>query len=128
MFLYSIVAYIYLEQSLIPPPTIPRCFDQPSLESNPEGDSGVINDAFRKNTFVPGILNAICDLSELLYRVMQWNSSMKSSGHEDMSKRRRFYPEAQDWRRQLPDRLKEEHNFTSQTYLLRYVGDTPEPL
>lgn len=65
----------------------------------------------------------MCDLSELLYKVMLWNTGAQGNlgSEEDIDKRRQLFAALQQWRRRLPEHLREDTNFTPQTCFLRSV-------
>ncbi|PHH93301.1 hypothetical protein CDD83_8000 [Cordyceps sp. RAO-2017] len=120
----SIVGYVYLQQSLIPPPTIPRCTGPAAFDPRSEGGHEGVDDAPRGQPHVPGVFDAMCDLSELLYVVMQWNKdSVEVGSVEDVDKRRQFYTHIQTWMRNLPKHLRERENFTPQTVFLRIYAN-----
>ncbi|KAK5991212.1 Notoamide biosynthesis transcriptional activator notL'-like protein [Cladobotryum mycophilum] len=125
----SIVAFVYLQQSLIKPPTIERCFEADGKTLNDAtGNVDILGAPYisssRPPAFVPGVLNATCDLSEILYKVMLWNAEVEEVGSdEDIDKRKGFFALAQQWREKLPHNLREDMNFTPQTCYLRIYLD-----
>lgn len=109
----SIVAYVYLQQSLIPPPTIPR---RPS--ATPTSSDSTLPGG------IPEILDATCQLSEALYKVMQLNSSTEDPGSdEDLSTRKHLYDTVTKWLGLLPPKLNPHDNYTHQTCFLRIYAD-----
>ncbi|PFH61397.1 hypothetical protein XA68_17449 [Ophiocordyceps unilateralis] len=124
----SIVGYVYLQQSLLKPPNVPRCFE-PAVSSNcPSVNLDFNGEPFTSTStsppFVPGILDATCELSLALYEVMQWNADSQEPGSEiDLTKRRQFYAENQSWRHRLQRHLTAEGNFTPQTCFLHVYAD-----
>ncbi|KAH7187276.1 putative C6 transcription factor [Fusarium oxysporum] len=121
----SIVAYVYLDQSLLAPPTIPRCFhakDRPSENLDLWGDLHQTERGMPP--FVPGILDATCDLSEMLYEIMFCNIRAQEIGsEEDLKKRRELYSSVLEWSGNLPKRMKKDENLTPQTCFLRIYID-----
>lgn len=125
---HSIVGYVYLELSLLKPPSIPRCFESPSSDHGGSSATAHNIDLFgnryetgsRPPPFVPGVLYAACDLSELLYQSMLWNAEASEVGSpQDLKKRTNLHTNVLEWRNQLPKYLKEDCNFTPQTCFLR---------
>lgn len=123
----SIVGYVYLQISLVPPPNIPRCFEKPSVsESNlkPVDLFGnPHNQASRSPPFVPGALYLACDLMLMLYSSMEWNIRSESiyGTEEDLKVRRQKLQEVRRWRDALPLNMRDDINFTPQTCYLRCV-------
>ncbi|KAG6019116.1 hypothetical protein E4U41_003392, partial [Claviceps citrina] len=129
----SIVAYVYLQISLIPPPAIPRHFERPTEEAP---SSGIIPnvDMFgnvhtresKSPPFVPGALYLACDVTLMLYSSMQWNLESETfyGTEEDLRVRRRKLDEVGQWRKRLPLNMREDVNFTPQTcYLSAYTNE-----
>lgn len=111
-----------MQQSLIPPPTVPRCFELLVSESGCGQLSGMAAVISQEPLSVSGVLDATCQLSEHLYRTMRLNSESEQVGsEEDLAQRRRYYNDIVNWRFTLPNHLKDEENFTFQTAFLRCV-------
>ncbi|KPM39874.1 hypothetical protein AK830_g6692 [Neonectria ditissima] len=94
----SIVAYVYLELSLIPSPKIPRCFEADHRLSSAQPANfdlfgAPYTAASKSPPFVPGIQHAICDLSMFLHRAMRVNGGANIGSDEDFKTRRRLYRE-----------------------------------
>ncbi|KAK7409390.1 hypothetical protein QQX98_008452 [Neonectria punicea] len=124
----SIVAYVYLELSLIPPPKVPRCFEtderlSPTQPGNVDLFGAPYTAASTSPPFVPGIQHAVCDLSLFLYRVMRVNDRANVGSDEDLETRRGLHKELVQWRRLLPSYMKFESNLTPQTCFLRVYFD-----
>ncbi|PHH59346.1 hypothetical protein CDD82_2507 [Ophiocordyceps australis] len=121
----SLASYVYLQQSLLGPPNVARCFDQDAASDNVDIFGKPFTSASPLPPFVPGILDATCDLSVALYKVMQWNAKSEDVGDEaDVANRRQFYTDIQGWKQRLPRHLTAEDNFTPQTcYLHVYANE-----
>ncbi|KAF7554129.1 hypothetical protein G7Z17_g3135 [Cylindrodendrum hubeiense] len=124
----SIATYLYLDLSLIPPPTIPRCFEEVEQPSSTQpGNVDIFGEPFTAGSspppFVPGILNATCDLSMFLYQAMDRNIEADVGSDEDLQARRSLYKHVVEWRRFLPAYMKYESNPTPQTCFLRVYFD-----
>ncbi|KAG5945456.1 hypothetical protein E4U53_006704 [Claviceps sorghi] len=128
----SIVAYVYLEISMIPPPAIPRHFERPfeppGLAPPPNVDmfGNVHTSESKSPPFVPGALYLACDVTSMLYSSMQWNQESESfcGEEEDLKVRRRKLDEVRRWRERLPLNMREDINFTPQTcYLSAYTNE-----
>ncbi|EFY91265.1 C6 transcription factor, putative [Metarhizium acridum CQMa 102] len=127
----SIVGYMYLQQSLIPPPQIPRCFEPPppakagpvpniDLFGNPHTSES------RSPPFVTGALYLACDITGMLYESMDWNFRSESiwGTEQDLERRRDMIDEVRQWRARLPPNLRDDTNFTPQTcYLRAYMNE-----
>ncbi|KAG5981442.1 hypothetical protein E4U55_002946 [Claviceps digitariae] len=125
----SIVAYVYLQISMIPPPAIPRHFERPEEPPSSLWHHGVAPapnvDLFgnphtsqsKSPPFVPGALYLACDVTLMLYSSMRWNMESESfhGTEEDLRVRRRKLDEVRLWRERLPRNMREEFNFTPQT-------------
>ncbi len=112
---------MYFQQSLVPPPEVPRCFEDLAVNEaakhSPGSSSG---SATTEPPTANGVLNATCDLSLLLYQIMQYNATQEDVGSdEDLAKRRQYYSEVQSLWHNIPEQLKEENNLTPQTCFLR---------
>lgn len=128
----SITAYIYLEPSLLPPPTIEQDFypddDQIQLSSSGlPANIDVLGNIHKEDgvspPFVPGLLKATCDLSEFLYASMTRNAQQTTFGSEaDMAERRRAYAQVLSWWLHLSPHLRNDKNLTPQTSHLRSVS------
>ncbi|KAG6138862.1 hypothetical protein E4U38_000209 [Claviceps purpurea] len=124
----SIVAHVYLEISMLPPPTIPRHFERPSgifshgLARTPNVDMfGNRHTRQSKSPpFVPGAIHLACDVALMLYSSMQWNMESEGSygSEEDLRVRRRKLDEVREWIGRLPLNMQYDVNFTPQTYYL----------
>ncbi|KAH8200180.1 hypothetical protein TruAng_005628 [Truncatella angustata] len=70
----SLVAYLYLQKSLLPPPYVERFFNSESTCNAVEKNLDIFGDTHNTNDnsppFVTGTLNATCDLSLKLYEAM----------------------------------------------------------
>ena len=128
MFSYSISGYLYLQQSLMRPPTIPRMFgdsdtdilDQDITKTDVFGQPFIPYETSQP-PFVSGVLNSMCDFSELLYKIMSYNGdkTLALSSEADVKTRREFYGKMKDLLEKLPPRLQAEKNFTPQTCFLK---------
>lgn len=123
----SIVGYMYLQQSLIPPPQIPRCFDPPpSAKDAPVPNIDLFGNPHtsesRSPPFVTGALYLACDITVMLYESMDWNFRSESiwGTEQDLERRRDMIDEVRQWRASLPPNLRDDTNFTPQTCYLRY--------
>ncbi|KAH6973694.1 putative C6 transcription factor [Ilyonectria sp. MPI-CAGE-AT-0026] len=124
----SVVSYMYIDSSLLVPPTIPRCFEtNPQPLSTQPGNVDMFGAPYTKGStpppFVPRTLNAQCDLSLFLYRAMQRNAEADIGSEEDLRERRSLYKEVLEWRKYLPAYMKYESNPTPQTCYLRVYFD-----
>ncbi|KAJ3498502.1 hypothetical protein NLG97_g1076 [Lecanicillium saksenae] len=101
----SIVGYVYFQQSLLPVPQIPRHFEDGACPKTIDHAQERPDDNTSNNqAALPGVLNATCDMSILLYRIMQYNSVAKDLGSEtDVAKRRQFDNEIHRLWNNLPD-------------------------
>ncbi len=114
---FSISAFEYMEPSLVRRPTIPRWFANdasvdPRLMGNGENKDPPLS---------VRVFGAMCDLSDLLYRVMDYNShhSAELNTDFDIDSRLAFHRELLEFRDGLPTALRAEINFTLETYCLR---------
>lgn len=117
---------MYLQLSLIRPPTIARLFeDDYDALSSQQHNVDLFGEPFTENSrqppFVRGTLDAACDLSELLYKTMTHNSNgaIELGSDDDLNERSELYAELIQLRKGLPVRLRDEENFTPQTCFLR---------
>lgn len=125
----SIVAHVYLEISMLPPPTIPRHFERPSgifshglaLTPNVDMFGNRHTRQSKSPPFVPGAIHLACDVALMLYSSMQWNMESEGSygSEEDLRVRRRKLDEVREWIGRLPLNMQCDVNFTPQTYYLR---------
>lgn len=120
------IAYVYLQKSLLSPPNVERHFDSSGTNDQVQEKLNALGKTGKGNgtlpPFVTGALNASCDLSLMLHDVMSWNAqSVNIEEHEDLDKRRQLYDGVQSWRDGLPTHLRYEANFTPQTCFLRYA-------
>lgn len=110
----SFVAHVYSQQALVPPPTIPRCFNSPS-EINAYPNSALPG-------HVPEILEGTCQLAEALYNIAELNNNTADPGNDqDLSVRKALYLNIVKWLDRLPLKLTTQHNFTPQTCFLQSV-------
>ncbi|KAK2603543.1 hypothetical protein QQS21_004312 [Conoideocrella luteorostrata] len=128
----SIVAYVYLQISMIPPPNIPRPFERP-----PELTGGgamqnvdIFGNPHTKHSksppYVTGALYLACDVTLMLYSSMEWNIKSESmyGTAEDLEVRRRKLRELRLWTERLPPNMRDDINFTPQTcHLSSYVNE-----
>ena len=125
----SIIAYLYFELSLLPPPNIPRVLSAKSPPGRHPGNIDVQGNPHTRESkslpLVPGTLDATCDLALILYTSMQWNAqtTVKVGSDEDVAKRRQLLGEVRQWRARTNPLLRDESNFNPTTFALRYVGD-----
>ncbi|KHN99136.1 Zn(2)-C6 fungal-type DNA-binding domain protein [Metarhizium album ARSEF 1941] len=132
LFLFeSIVGYMYLQQSLLPPPQIPRCFEPPpSASDGPVPNIDLFGNQHtsesRSPPFVTGALFLACEITVMLYESMDWNFRSESiwGTEQDLDKRRDMIENVRQWRAMLPESLRDDTNFVPQTcYLRAYMNE-----
>lgn len=113
---------------MIPPPKIPRCFEPPpSVNDGPVPNVDSFGNPHTSESksppFVTGALWAACDVTEMLYRSMEWNlQAAHICGTEaDVEERKNKIEKLRRWRANLHPSLRDDTNFTPQTGYLRYV-------
>lgn len=114
----SISAFSYLQPAIVRVPGIPRRFvDDGGIDPEVIGRS----EAARESHVSAYVLNAFCDLSEMLYGIMDWNEKQRDNlgGHLDVETRMDFYQDLCDWNRSLSPFIRAESNFTLGTCFLR---------
>ncbi|KAB5582828.1 hypothetical protein GE09DRAFT_1211450 [Coniochaeta sp. 2T2.1] len=94
----SISSFVYIQPALIPPPTLPRIFD-----NNREDTAAAEGEAYDV------LLDAECSLSKLLYEVMSYNlaNGDRLGKEDDIAARLSFYRKLLEWeapRREPPTR------------------------
>ncbi|KAL0779974.1 hypothetical protein CaCOL14_004458 [Colletotrichum acutatum] len=122
----SRVSYFYNSTADIPPPSIPRLFDNCGRDAlEPLGNVDVLGRPHLESTnlipIVPGIATVVSDLARLQYDVMSYltsGSTIKGS-IEDVRRKKHWYCRLQEFREALPRRFKMEYNFTPATCFLR---------
>lgn len=129
----SIVGYVYLQISCIPPPNIPRCFEPPpSVDDGPVPNLDIFGNPHTSESksppFVTGALWVACDVAIMLYRSMEWNlqSAHICGTEEDLEQRKKKIEELREWKSKLHPSLRDDTNFTPQTGYLRSVA-VPTP-
>lgn len=98
-------------------PTIPRWFaNDASIDPRLMG-----NDKIKEPPLSFRVFGAMCDLSDLLYRVMDYNShhSAELNTDFDIDSRLAFHRELLEFRDGLPTALRADINFSLETYCLR---------
>lgn len=102
---------------------MPRCFDDAGgPQTGSQRPADLADDTADKLLPLPGVMNATCELSLLLYRVMEHNAACHDVGSQtDLASRRQYYNENQELRRHLARHLQHEQNFAPQTSFLRQV-------
>ncbi|KAI3394728.1 hypothetical protein diail_2257 [Diaporthe ilicicola] len=126
----SIVSFVYLQPSLLAPPTVPRIFSSIS-EMQSRGDNLSNSDVLGRDfdplvsprpPLVPASFDAQCDLSELLYETMEYNQKALArdaiGSLDDLRQRRAGYVRLVAWKESLPPSLRVE-NRSPQTFYLR---------
>ena len=114
----SLIAFAYLQPSLIPVPTIPRHFAKPehSLPFDPTRLLG-LND----------VLNAHSDISIILYQICKYKP--ESIGEDcDIRIRSELYDALRAWQIALPTKELFENTQIQQYHYLRYVICCPEQI
>ncbi|TDZ32711.1 Nitrogen assimilation transcription factor nit-4 [Colletotrichum trifolii] len=122
----SRISYFYNQTANIPPPSIPRLFDNKGEDAlGTRGNLDVLGRPFLAATtqipLVPGIATINCDLACLQYDMMQHLTSghvVKGSA-EDCRRRQSFYARLMRFRENIPRRFRVEYNFTPSTCFLR---------
>ncbi|KAH6647133.1 putative C6 transcription factor [Truncatella angustata] len=121
----SIVAFVYLQQSLVQAPQVARFFPvetmSPALvDCNLDLLGNAHTTSSRSPPFVSNILDFTCDLSVHLYDLMAWNAEAPGmiGTIEDLDQRLRLHQQLRQWRETLPCNLRHEVNFTPQTCFL----------
>lgn len=111
---------------MVPPPTIPRCFEKASASSsqtvpNVDVAGNEHTSESRSPPIVPGIFDASCQLAVMLYSSMLWNSAPSNvvGSPNDVAKRSELLEAVRNWSMTLPSHLREGVNFTPQTCFLR---------
>ncbi|KAH7176443.1 hypothetical protein EDB81DRAFT_706866 [Dactylonectria macrodidyma] len=129
----SMVANLYLTESELSPPTVPRVFElDPKPSQSQPRNVDMFDNPYTSTSeptadspppFVPGILSASCDLCLFLYQAMQMNFNPNIGTGKDLQTRRELYNTALDWRKFHPAHLKFESNPAPQTCFLRLLFD-----
>lgn len=129
---HSIISFVYLQPSLLAPPTVPRPF--PGIaEMHSQGHSfhnvDVLGRVFDPLTshpppLVPASFDAQCHLSEMLHEIMVYNQKALARDEigslDDVRQRRAGYVRLMTWCESLPPALQVE-NRSPQTAYVRYV-------
>ncbi|KAK2060727.1 hypothetical protein LY76DRAFT_568364 [Colletotrichum caudatum] len=122
----SRISYFYNSVADIPPPTIPKLFDNHGKDATePRGNVDVLGRPYMESKtqlpIVPGMATVVTSLASLQYHVMQYltsGSTIKGS-IEDIRRRKHWYCRLREFRVALPDRFQMEYNFTPGTCFLR---------
>ncbi|EFQ34274.1 uncharacterized protein GLRG_09418 [Colletotrichum graminicola M1.001] len=122
----SRISYFYSSVADIPPPTIPKLFDNYGKDATePRGNVDVLGRPYMESKtqlpIVPGIATVNTSLACLQYDIMQYltsGSTIKGS-IEDIRRRKHWYCRLREFRKALPDRFQMEYNFTPSTCFLR---------
>ncbi|KAI8293824.1 Nitrogen assimilation transcription factor nit-4 [Colletotrichum sp. SAR 10_98] len=125
-FMESRISYFYHQVSYIPPPPIPKLFDNHGADAlENRGNLDVLGRPYLGSTtqipLVPGIATINSNLACLQYEIMQYITSgdnIKGSA-EDLKRRKSLYCKLQQFRADLPKRFRMEFNFTPSTAFLR---------
>ncbi|KAI8167287.1 Nitrogen assimilation transcription factor nit-4 [Colletotrichum sp. SAR 10_65] len=125
-FMESRISYFYHQVSYIPPPSIPKLFDNNGADAlENRGNLDVLGRPYLGSTtqipLVPGIATINSNLACLQYEIMQYITSgdnIKGSA-EDLKRRKSLYCKLQQFRADLPKRFRMEFNFTPSTAFLR---------
>ncbi|KAF3804328.1 hypothetical protein GCG54_00000680 [Colletotrichum gloeosporioides] len=125
-FMESRISYFYHQVSYIPPPPIPKLFDNNGADAlENRGNLDVLGRPYLGSTtqipLVPGIATINSNLACLQYEIMQYVTSgdnIKGSA-EDLKRRKSLYCKLQQFRADLPKRFRMEFNFTPSTAFLR---------
>ncbi|KAJ0299259.1 hypothetical protein Brms1b_013167 [Colletotrichum noveboracense] len=125
-FMESRISYFYHQVSYIPPPSIPKLFDNNGADAlENRGNLDVLGRPYLRSTtqipLVPGIATINSHLACLQYEIMQYITSgdnIKGST-EDLKRRKSLYCKLQQFRADLPKRFRMEFNFTPSTAFLR---------
>ncbi|KAK1853531.1 C6 transcription factor [Colletotrichum chrysophilum] len=125
-FMESRISYFYHQVSYIPPPPIPKLFDNNGSDALENGGNlDVLGGPYLGSTtqipLVPGIATINSNLACLQYEIMQYITSgdnIKGSA-EDLKRRKSLYCKLQQFRADLPKRFRMEFNFTPSTAFLR---------
>lgn len=122
----SRISYFYHQVSYIPPPTIPKLFDNNGADAlENRGNLDVLGRPYLGSTtqipLVPGIATINSNIACLQYEIMQYITSgdnIKGSA-QDLKRRKSLYCKLQQFRADLPKRFRMEFNFTPSTAFLR---------
>ncbi|WQF79439.1 Putative zn(2)Cys(6) fungal-type DNA-binding domain-containing protein [Colletotrichum destructivum] len=125
-FMESRISYFYNTVADIPPPSIPRLFDNHGRDAiEPRGNIDVLGRPHLASTnqipIVPGMATVVSNLACLQYDIMQYltsGSTIKGS-IEDVRRKKHWYCRLQEFREALPTRFHVEINFTPATCFLR---------
>ncbi|KAJ0281155.1 hypothetical protein CBS470a_008456 [Colletotrichum nupharicola] len=125
-FMESRISYFYHQVSYIPPPSIPKLFDNNGADAlENRGNLDVLGRPYLRSTtqipLVPGIATINSHLACLQYEIMQYITSgdnIKGST-EDLKRRKSLYCKLQQFRADLPKRFRMEFNFTPSTAFLK---------
>ncbi|KAF4837577.1 Nitrogen assimilation transcription factor nit-4 [Colletotrichum siamense] len=125
-FMESRISYFYHQVSYIPPPPIPKLFDNNGADAlENRGNLDVLGRPYLGSTtqipLVPGIATINSNIACLQYEIMQYITSgdnIKGSA-EDLKRRKSLYCKLQQFRADLPKRFRMEFNFTPSTAFLR---------
>ncbi|KAF0329559.1 C6 transcription factor [Colletotrichum asianum] len=125
-FMESRISYFYHQVSYIPPPPIPKLFDNNGSDAlENRGNLDVLGRPYLGSTtqipLVPGIATINSNIACLQYEIMQYITSgdnIKGSA-EDLKRRKSLYCKLQQFKADLPKRFRIEFNFTPSTAFLR---------
>ena len=115
--LRSISAFAYLTPSLVPRPTVPRSFAaNASIDPDLIGASELLSQSLSAY-----VLSAMCDLSDLLHRIMVYNDLHIADLNTecDIDVRMAFYKELLERIEALPLTLRADADITLETCFLR---------
>ncbi|KAK4235023.1 hypothetical protein C8A03DRAFT_18175, partial [Achaetomium macrosporum] len=122
----SVISNVYLKRPLIPPPSLPYCYDGRDV---PGANTDIFGQPFGPYSpeppFVPGTLPVMNQISVLQYRVIEYNtlSRCTAGGEQDMRMRRDFLLQLARLEASLPPSLRYRENMTPQTiYLKTYMN------
>ncbi|KAK2615012.1 hypothetical protein N8I77_001791 [Diaporthe amygdali] len=110
--LESIISFVYLQPSLLAPPTVPRLF--PSITT-------------MHSQVVPASLDAQCHLSEMLHEIMEYNQKALAGNEigspEDVRHRRASYVRLITWKESLPPALRVENRSPQTSYIRLFINE-----
>ncbi|OHF01745.1 hypothetical protein CORC01_02936 [Colletotrichum orchidophilum] len=122
----SRVSYFYHSAADMPPPSIPRLFDNCGRDAvEPLGNVDILGRPYLESTnqipLVPGMATVVSNLACLQYDIMSYltsGSTIKGS-IEDVRRKKHWYCRLQEFRLALPKRFQIEYNLTPATCFLR---------
>lgn len=131
----SIISFVYLQPSLLPPPAVPRPF--PGIaEMHSQGynfnNVDVLGRAFdalvsHPPPLVPASFDAQCHLAEMLYEIMEYNQKVLARDEigspDDMGQRRAGYVRLMTWSESLPPALRVENRSPQTSYVRLFINE-----